>query len=57
MLEFMFMEAGNLSSGRVLYLFQTEFYDSFFFTLETPLILLVSHMRETYSTCQASVTK
>lgn len=30
MLEFMFMEAGNLSSGMVLYLFQTEFYDFFF---------------------------
>lgn len=57
MLEFMFMEAGSLSSGMVLYLFQTEFYDFFFFTLETPLILLVSHVRETYSTCQASVIK
>lgn len=56
MLEFMFMEAGNLSSGIVLYLFQTEFYDFFVLLLETPLILLVSHVRETYSTCQASVT-
>lgn len=32
MLEFMFMEAGSLSSGMVLYLFQTEFYDYFFYS-------------------------
>lgn len=36
MLEFMFMEAGNLSSGMVLYLFQTEFYDYFFLLLKRP---------------------
>lgn len=32
----MFMEAGNLSSGMVLYLFQTEFYDYFFLLLKRP---------------------